>query len=365
MQWGGPNPDNVYTRAAIDPAATYRVTGDVARSARRAVLARRRRHAPRPLRRVLGMQRWPTSTLRPTARSSSGSRPNATSRQLDRVAPRRAAVRSYGNISATGSTTAPRRFTIERVDMRGVAAGAPTASDISSALDRAATWVERSIDYLVHVRRAGARRRSPTTPFRRRRHRSGGAPTIAYGAGWWDLGPDEVLLITTEVPDADYWGWTVHHRYPPRLRRLRQPPDEPEHGAGVRRRRRARSGSSSRTTIPASATGSTPKADPKGCSSTARSARVRGRFPSAGRASRRRSREHLPAVAPGGRSGRAARAAGAAAGGACSPATSDSWCGRRKPRPQWVTELNAFGRQLGSPAALVVARRGLAARHRA
>src|SRR5690242_15675230 len=24
-QWGGPNPDNVYTRAAIDPRATYRV----------------------------------------------------------------------------------------------------------------------------------------------------------------------------------------------------------------------------------------------------------------------------------------------------------------------------------------------------
>src|SRR5690242_6010133 len=29
VQWGGPNPDNVYTRAAIDPAATYRVTGNV------------------------------------------------------------------------------------------------------------------------------------------------------------------------------------------------------------------------------------------------------------------------------------------------------------------------------------------------
>src|SRR5258708_23497220 len=29
VQWGGPNPDNVYSRAAIDPAATYRVRGDV------------------------------------------------------------------------------------------------------------------------------------------------------------------------------------------------------------------------------------------------------------------------------------------------------------------------------------------------
>ena len=29
VQWGGPNPDNVYLRAPIDPAATYRLWGDV------------------------------------------------------------------------------------------------------------------------------------------------------------------------------------------------------------------------------------------------------------------------------------------------------------------------------------------------
>ncbi len=29
-QWGGPNPDNVYTRATIDAAATYRVRGNLA-----------------------------------------------------------------------------------------------------------------------------------------------------------------------------------------------------------------------------------------------------------------------------------------------------------------------------------------------
>ena len=29
LQWGGPNPDNVYLRAPIDPAGTYRVWGDV------------------------------------------------------------------------------------------------------------------------------------------------------------------------------------------------------------------------------------------------------------------------------------------------------------------------------------------------
>ncbi|MET0805141.1 MAG: hypothetical protein ABW009_14715, partial [Acidimicrobiales bacterium] len=29
VQWGGPNPDNVYLRAPIDPDATYRLWGDV------------------------------------------------------------------------------------------------------------------------------------------------------------------------------------------------------------------------------------------------------------------------------------------------------------------------------------------------
>ncbi len=29
VQWGGPNPDNVYLRAPIDPTATYRLWGDV------------------------------------------------------------------------------------------------------------------------------------------------------------------------------------------------------------------------------------------------------------------------------------------------------------------------------------------------
>ena len=41
----------------------------------------------------------------------------------------------------------------------------------------------------------------------------GGAPNIAYGGGWWELGPDEALVVVHDVPDADYWGWTVHHRH--------------------------------------------------------------------------------------------------------------------------------------------------------
>ena len=38
----------------------------------------------------------------------------------------------------------------------------------------------------------------------------GGAENIAYGSGFWDLTDDQVLLITCEVPDADYWNFQIH-----------------------------------------------------------------------------------------------------------------------------------------------------------
>jgi hypothetical protein len=103
-------------------------------------------------------------------------------------------------------------FTIERVDAHGIPPAAMTPANLTVALNRAATWIERSIEFwCTYVERARETlpRNSvspPTTP-------KGGAPSIAYGAGWWELAPDEALLVTTDVPDADYWGWTLHHRY--------------------------------------------------------------------------------------------------------------------------------------------------------
>ena len=38
-------------------------------------------------------------------------------------------------------------------------------------------------------------------------------PTSPTAAAGGSSGPDEALVITHDVPDADYWGWTVHHRH--------------------------------------------------------------------------------------------------------------------------------------------------------
>jgi hypothetical protein len=103
-------------------------------------------------------------------------------------------------------------FTIERVDAVGIPPAMPTADVVAAGLERAATWSDRSLAYWCeYVERARAQlprnaMSPPGTP-------KGGAPGIGYGAGWWELGPDEALLVTSDLPDADYWGWTVHHRY--------------------------------------------------------------------------------------------------------------------------------------------------------
>ena len=210
VQWGGPNPDNVYTRAAIDPAATYRVFGNVAgvRAALFSLVDGDMHLGQYGVFSEQSLGDFDVATdgslelwISPDRRESNwiASHPDA----------RLLLVRQY---LCDWEHDRAARLTIERVDTRGIPPAALTAAGLSAALDRAATWIDRSVEYwCAYVERArdALPRNSvspPTTP-------KGGAPSIAYGAGWWQLGPDEALLVTTDVPDADYWGWTVHHRY--------------------------------------------------------------------------------------------------------------------------------------------------------
>jgi hypothetical protein len=210
VQWGGPNPDNVYARAAIHPAATYRVVGNVA-GVRAALfsLVDGDMHLGR-----FGV--FSEQTLADLEVGADGSvelwispeRHEPNWLESDPEA-RLVLIRQY---LCDWERDRAATFTIERVDARGIPPVAMTPGNLTVALNRAATWIERSIEFwATYVERARETlpRNSvspPTTP-------KGGAPSIAYGAGWWELAPDEALLVTTDVPDADYWGWTLHHRY--------------------------------------------------------------------------------------------------------------------------------------------------------
>jgi hypothetical protein len=101
-------------------------------------------------------------------------------------------------------------FTIERADTAGAPAPPPSGADIAAALDRAGRWVEESISYWAAY--AAASRdllehntfTAPNTP-------PGGAPSIAYGGGCFELADGEALVIEHDVPDAHYWNWSIHH----------------------------------------------------------------------------------------------------------------------------------------------------------
>jgi hypothetical protein len=75
---------------------------------------------------------------------------------------------------------------------------------LAQRLDAAAAWVERTLPfwnaYSANLRRMAPNRLgAPSTP-------AGGAREILYGGGWWQLAPEEALLIECELPDARYWS---------------------------------------------------------------------------------------------------------------------------------------------------------------
>ncbi len=208
-QWGGPNPDNVYTRAVIDPAATYRVAGDLT-NVRLALFSLLEGDMHLGQYGVFGelastdltvardgtMELW----ISPEPHEGNWLESDPSAHFL--------VLRQY---QCDWERDRIATFTIDRVDPAPTAPSGPTAAALGAALDRAATWVECSVEFwreYVERARSGLTHNAvapPGTP-------KGGAPNIAYGAGWWDLGPDQALVIETDRPDADYWGWTVHHR---------------------------------------------------------------------------------------------------------------------------------------------------------
>ena len=217
--------------------------------------------------------------------------------QLDRVASRRAPVPRSSVRVRLG--TRPCRDTDDRAHRHAwdTAGGADrTRARRPRSIARPPGSSDRSSSGATTWRRHGGGSRAMRSG--RPPHRAGGAPTIGYGAGWWDLAPDEALLITTDVPDADYWGWTVHHRY--RLdsgdfaRRQTSLNMTQAFADADGRLRFVLAADRSRR----SRTGSTPKATPKGWSCIARSAPAPGRYPRRGSYRWRALRDHLPPTHP-------------------------------------------------------------------
>ncbi len=295
--------------------------GERHRRAGRAVLARRRRHASRSLRRLLRVH-----ARRPRRRSRRFRRAvdlTGTARaQLDRVASRRVPVPRPPVPVRLGAR--PRRDAHDRTRRHAGRAAGPARARPSSCRRSTAPRRGSSIRSTTGARTWNGRGRSlpaqrggpaVDAPGRRaddRVRRRVVGPRARRGAAHHGRRARRRLLGLDRAPPL-----------PPRLGRLRQPADEPEPRAGLRRRRRPHADRRRARPTPASPTGSTPSASPRACSSTDRSARARARCP------RRRScrlaalRDHLPERASRRRRGAAARATGGATRGRARARTSE------------------------------------------
>jgi hypothetical protein len=208
-QWGGPNPDNVYCRARIDPAGTYRVRADVT-GVRQLIVSLVDGDMHLEHYGVFGERTLDDLTVAPDGGLDLWIAPgeqHAGNWIPTDPAARYLLIRQF---QLDWERDAIARFSIERVD-EPAPPPRPDTIGVTAALERATRWVEASLDYwAAYVERSRGLPHNefvpPSTP-------PGGAPNIAYGAGWWSLGPEDALLVTLDAPDADYWGWTIHTRY--------------------------------------------------------------------------------------------------------------------------------------------------------
>jgi hypothetical protein len=207
-QWGGPNPDNVYLRATIDPAATYRVWGDVT-GVRDAIISvvegdmHLDRYGVYAERTLQEMDLGPAGEFEMLV--SPVDQPGTNCLVTDP----QATLLLVRQFQCDWDRDAIATFHIERADRRGEPAPAPDPTEVALALERAIEWTERSLRYWS-MYSAQAASALPVNEFGPPRTPPGGAPHIAYGAGRWSLADDEALVVTVDQPDADYWGWTIH-----------------------------------------------------------------------------------------------------------------------------------------------------------
>ncbi len=207
-QWGAPNPDNVYARCAIDPTAEYVLRGRVA-GVHEALFSLVEGDMHLDEHGVFAEVALSDLAVEPGGELTLHVGPGAdgANRLRGESGARMLLIRQY---LYDWSSEPVASFTIERVDTVGTRPPAPDPEVVGAALDRAARWIEQSIDYwAAYV--AASRDLLEHNTFTAPNTPSGGAPSIAYGGGCFDLAPGEALVIEHEVPDAHYWNWSVHH----------------------------------------------------------------------------------------------------------------------------------------------------------
>jgi len=206
-QWGGPNPDNTYLRARIDPTQSYRIWADVD-GMRQAIFCQ---HEGDMQLAQYGVYHERDVTdfevdedgfleilLSPKEQPGNWIPTHPEARLFT--------IRIY--VADWENDTAP-TFHIERVGAEGAPAPEASPAEISKGLDRTSHWIEQTSTYWNGYIKKSLETATLNVPSEAR-SAPGGADHIAYGSCFWDLGDEEALIVTCDVPDALYWNFAIH-----------------------------------------------------------------------------------------------------------------------------------------------------------
>jgi hypothetical protein len=201
--WGGPNADNVYRHARIDPRHEYRVAGRMNGCEDFALAIRAGfRHTDRP-----GTLTELTASDLGIGRGSefeiilggAGSEPSRV------PLPDGAVMCSIREYYFDWSVQEPATFTIERVDTSPPVPGLTVSDALAEALD----LTERSLvfwnDYMIE-----AAARQEWNSFGGKVDVPKGLQLSQFGFCFYDLAPGEALVIEADPPDARYWSLQLY-----------------------------------------------------------------------------------------------------------------------------------------------------------
>ncbi len=206
LQWGGPNADNVYRHARVHPSLTYRIVGRM-HSCDDFILAIRRNFMHMPVNGTIaelsaheiGVGSGDEFEI---LLGGDGDEPNRVPLPDEALS---VSIREY---YFDWQPREPAVFTIECLDADGPAA--PFTSDaFAFGLDEATTHLHRSLTYWNQYM-LDARAEQTDNVFGGGYDVKRGLASAKYAFCFFDLAPDEALVVDCDVPHSRYWSFHLY-----------------------------------------------------------------------------------------------------------------------------------------------------------
>ncbi len=209
LQWGGPNADNIYRHARVHPSLRYRIVGRM-HSCEDFILAIRRNF----------MHMEGSGTIAELSAhdidigsgdefeillGGEGDEPNRVPLPAGALS---VSIREY---YFDWQPREPATFTIECLDADADALPTPfTDESLAFGLDEAATHLHRSLTYWNQYM-LDARAGQTDNDFAGGYDVTGGLQAAKYSFCFFDLAPDDTLIVECDIPESRYWSFHLYN----------------------------------------------------------------------------------------------------------------------------------------------------------